>query len=140
MPQPHSKLSSVLSALVTLSLLAGCSLVGKRARPTAGDPRNLRCAMEYRPDSRHEGADILFAAWANPWKDETFYMNLPDALFHRVFAPGRHLVAPWPRLDLGLAREVSGRARGDKTELDDSDSTGRLNQPESWIGEAGVAQ
>lgn len=87
-------LGRFVAGCLVLSLCLGCSFANKASRPTPGAARNLSCALEYRPDSTHDGPDILFTASADPWKGETFYMSLPDVLIHSVFAPGRHLTEP----------------------------------------------
>lgn len=76
-------------------LAGGCSLLFESSRPTPGDPRNVFCALEYRPDPERPGEpDILFLAGGQPYRTEEFYMSLPDGLLHMVFAPGRHLSEP----------------------------------------------
>ncbi len=83
----------LILTIVTIGslVLAGCSLISPASRP---DPaaENVRCLLEYQPvASGEKGPDLLFLAWSSPFKEETFYMSLPDGLFHSVFAPGRHL-------------------------------------------------
>lgn len=76
--------------MVAVLVLSGCSLVTKDSRP---DPtaENVRCALEYRPNSGEPSNDLLFLAWSRPYRGENFYMSLPDNLLHMAAAPGRHL-------------------------------------------------
>lgn len=81
--------------LVAAWLTGGCSLLFESARPTPDEPRNVFCGLEYRPDPDRPGEpDLLFFAGGQPYPIEEFYMSLPDALLHTVFAPGRHLSEP----------------------------------------------
>lgn len=72
-------------------LAAGCTLA---LRPTPGAPRNVFCALEYRPDAASSRPDVLFLAGAWPYRTEEAYMSLPDGVVHGLFAPGRHLSRP----------------------------------------------
>lgn len=70
-------------------------MLGSRSKP---DPNadNVRCNLEYEPyaeDEAQAGYDLLFLALSSPYKEETYYMSLPDVVFHGMFAPGRHLTS-----------------------------------------------
>jgi hypothetical protein len=87
----------------------GCSLLFDAAGPTLGAPRNVFCALEYRPDPSRPGApDLIFLAGGQPYRIEEFYMSLPDTLLHTVFAPGRSLAEPVQLQGVDCERPIWG--------------------------------
>lgn len=96
---------SWIPLLGILCLAAGCSLVVPSSRPDPAVGDHVQCLLDYRPEpGRRErglpdpeatgGPDLAFLAWSSPYREEEFYMSLPDVATHLLFAPGRHLSAP----------------------------------------------
>lgn len=82
-------LALVLGSLV---LVWGCSFIDRSSRPDPAAEDHVRCGLDYRPEHRiGGGSDLVFRAWSSPYREEEFYMSLPDVTAHLLFAPGRHL-------------------------------------------------